>query len=429
MSKNLSKKKAREERIRKQKHQESIVRLYPSVIFENTHIASKELVDAVKKAVDLVDFHKWLLQKSPKCEIYGEFMKMLKKTHAFIAFDVFRNKPFDECCGPESNLYIYNDHSFSSNTNNEETIKKNKKDFNIQKYIHSFVWLLGTYIHNKISKDMLKKYLPYEYFRILFINNQICFLFYKLNKHKTSSGCIYTLHFKKTVQHEGKTYELAFTNHALDRYLERHFESNPIDSFIKQDNFYETMQYSRHLINTDNPDNPLIETYVPIISLQSSNNFINWADEYHHEFPFMDKSYSSLLNKSEKYDNYAMRYVKIFYAPVKFENDKAIMITNLIPGFKGTPEYDFWKNQRVLTREDYLMMKDFFSNEKIKTDNERFEEIQVIFYQNNFVQFRRALIEKNTTKFIAFNFNEIKDLVSPSKTKIGITGTTSQTPS
>ena len=253
--------------------------------------------------------------------------------------------------------------------------------------------MLFRSIHEKIDDKIKTRLLPHHYFRVVLLPIEMGIVFYKLDKVYTPNGNVHMPHYKKIVKHEGKDYQLAYTNHALDRFVQRHLDESVINSFIKQDSFYEFITASKHIINIENKDNPLIETYLPISNMYVSDDMCKWINEFFYEFPSLDSGnvfrFESAYSYSET-DYPEDIYVKMFYSPVKFDGEKAILLTNLLPGFKNTPEYDFWKNGRVLKKEDYLMMKDFYSNLDVKTNNCTFEKIQTIFYENNFIQFKRG---------------------------------------
>jgi hypothetical protein len=406
MNSKINKKKEREERIRKQKHIDSLKSAFPHVIYVNEDIVGTELVNAVKKAFDILDFQKQMMAYNKNCEIYFDFLKTLKKRGLDEATKCFNVTSIDASIFPKRNLYI----------------DKFENEKNVVKCIHSIILWLGIYIHKKLDKNLLKKYLPFEFFRLFFIGNKICVLFYKINRHKTNYGGIYTLHNGQKVNYQGKEYEIAYSNHAIERHMQRHFDENPYDCFVKQDNFYETLRYCRFFLNESNPENLLLETYVPIISVQFSHEFYEWLSEFAFEFPCVDRNFNSYIQNSSA-ETLNMCYTKIFYSPVKFEGNKAVILTNLLPGFKGTPEYDFWKKQRVLSKEDYFMMRDFFNKNDQTNYDQNWEKISIIFYQNYFKQFIRCKISLTmVTKFGAESIAQVEDYVSNNiSSKINIT--------
>jgi hypothetical protein len=406
MGSKTNKKKEREERIRKQKHIDSLRSSFPHVIYLNEDIVSKELVDAVKKAFDILDFQKQMMSFNKNCEIYFNFLKTVKKKGLNEAINCFDVGSLDTSIFPQRNLYFDKFH--------------NEK--NVVKGVHSLILWMGIYIHKKLDKVLLKKCLPFEFFRLFFIGNKICVLFYKINRHKTSFGGVYTLHNGQKITHEGNEYQIAYSNHAIERHMQRHFDENPYDCFVKQDNFYETLRYCRFFLNQENPENLLLETYVPIMSIQFSHEFYDWISEFAFEFPCVDKNFNSFISYYNT-ESLNMCFAKIFYSPVKFEGDKAIIVTNLLPGFKGTPEYDFWKNKKVLSREDYFMMRDFFNKSDQTNYDKNWEKIIIIFYQNFFKQFIRCKVDLSIiTKFGAESIAQVEDYVSNNiSNKINIT--------
>ena len=79
MSKNKqAKQKARQERLRIEKHKSSIRSLYPSIIYFNENVVSKEFVQLVKKEVEKLDYEKFVKRLSAFEQVL-KFLKIMKK--------------------------------------------------------------------------------------------------------------------------------------------------------------------------------------------------------------------------------------------------------------------------------------------------------------------------------------------------------------
>lgn len=393
MKDKFAKKKAREERIRKQKHIETLTNLYPSFVFLNEQVVSKELVDAVKNVCDIFKFKEDLMGQSKKFQVYFEILKKIRNKGFCEFVDEFKEKSFANYIGPEADLYLY------------KSCKIKEKEDDTSLFIHSLILLIGSYIQKKLPQNILEKHMPHEFFRILFLNDKIAVLFYKIHNKKGDFGRIYHLHKSQEILYQNKKYKLCFSGHALGRLIERHFTNDNNYDFLKQDNFYETIHFAKYILNDNDPDNLLIEMHVPIMASPFSKEIFEWLkDASDEELPLF-----SGCNINER----TVIYFRLFYSPVKFENNDAILITNLLPGFKGTPEYDLWKKSHKLTKKEFFKTKSYFYGDGQANNDIKYQNIMKLFHSYGIKQFHRGNFEKDSGKLWAKRASLIADYVDP----------------
>jgi len=387
-----AKKKERAERIRKQKHIDSLNNLYPKVVFANEQLVNQDLKEAIEKTLNLIQFSNYLIAKSPQNVHYVDFLKNLRKYGIHDAMDQLKKLSNKNVNYIEGNLYI---------NNLELNIETNVCS---SRFLHSLILFIGSYIHEKIGMDMKKKYLPFEWFRIMFSNNQINIIFYKLHRHKTENGGIFTVHNKKLINHENKQYEIAFSTHALERFIERHFDDNIFDSFLKQDNFYECLQFSVAKINSSIKNQMLVDIYVPIISTQMNTNVFARIIE-------TIKEKDPELYKQKMADPKTKIFVKIFSSPAKIYGDKIVLLTNLLPGYRGTSEYDAYEKNKIFSKKDYKRIKGFFLYGNPNMSCDRYYKVLCLFYKAGLESFIFVCLEDLYNKFYSPYITHVDDVI------------------
>ena len=150
------KKKQREERIRLQKHKDSIRSLFPSFVFVNEHVVDPNLVALVKKTLADIDFESFLCNLNVSHEPYIDFLKDIQK-YGF------------------QNAYLNMCHKLFPQTKASPREMQTNFGFIVRqmnKMVYSILVLYGNYIIFHNSKE-IKAFWPFQGFRLVYFQNKI----------------------------------------------------------------------------------------------------------------------------------------------------------------------------------------------------------------------------------------------------------------
>jgi hypothetical protein len=370
------KKKERAERIRIQKHKESINNLYPSFNFVNDHIVDKKLVDLVKDSIKKIDFEKLLKEVPVDVRINFEFLKEFQKYNFIFAFKDLTNK-------------ILN--------GNPEMAKKYGNGFvdvEANKIIYSILLYVGEAIFEN-NKDTIKNFWPDQGFRLVYSNNAITVVFQRLIRKQNGDGrVIYSHLVPKKVVHQRKEYNIYFTLHSIKRIIERFTDNSELTGQFTYTNYagvYEFFIYSRTKIiksqkydrNTNDAE-PFIQFYYPmILDIYFMNNLqdviVNDIKNFSGENPF-EQGISSVKEK--------LMYTTCIGSPCVFnsETNGVIAITGLVPGFFPTPENAILTKKKVTSKLLQEKLRHFFYG-KVHMKSKDYMEALQFFHLNGCQQF------------------------------------------
>ena len=392
----LQKKKQREERIRKQKHFDSIRSLYPQFCFLNEKVCDKEYVDLVKAAVKNIDFQRFVFD-SEYNDLYHEFLKNIVKfgfkVAFFMAADIVEFAQKIARMNPKSGaLYLCGD------TPDVDSFNKKAKLFASQH--EDMLIQIGDNI--LFSKDVhgVFKYWPTQGFRICFVNDRICFVFQRIHTVKHNNNLLYEYMIPKTVKWHKKEYNLFFTNHAIERMIKR-FSNRGSSSYCSYILLYEFFNNMKYKFDYRAGGRQFIQFYFPVFNLLADT-----VSDILLKNKYIPSIQGHVLSEEEKKDV----YIKCFSSPAVFEDDNLMAITALLPGYHPTPESQAYadpgfENMKLKDKIRHL----YFSEVDIASDD--YIEAFKFFHQSGIQQVFLEKAEKITNPFRIKNYFDNEKLV------------------
>ena len=236
----------------------------------------------------------------------------------------------------------------------KEDLKLNKV-----KFLKATLQLVNACISSYLIKSSgFKNYFPEKLFVLGFLNNKIYIKFISIKMEKTEHGRIYK--HNKSIELNGKKYDLYFTKHALERIAERilkdkkeinrMFLGNKVTDNISNDILSEFITHSNF---TFEENNSILCNYMPLTYDFDSKVIKN--KEFISNFDLR-------LLEGHKYVRILMKY---FYFPFNIVGDKIICKSALIAGYDGTPEFKL-KKEIINDKIDYEKICEKDAWEKIK---------------------------------------------------------------
>jgi hypothetical protein len=294
----LAKKKAREERIRKAKHDESRRRCYPTITIINGDHVSSYLYNLIKKAVDNINFdtissfHK---DKDPR-----DYLKRIAKADSS---DVYFEEGASE--------YLPN--------------------------LHLYIW--ATLIQS-IGIGTVRALMPEEGFRVVICRQNIFVICKKIFRSQTAKFSTF-YNTNNTIQISKKTYKLHYSKHMVDRLFERgnYITQNRAGNWAESFRlawvfslFYDIFDMNLYKI-TSSYNQIFVDffgaaTGKECFMLDERNEIFElWSE------PVLKNSKGILLAKR------IVGPIAIFDAEGDGKYDDVVLKTSLLPGFEGTLEY------------------------------------------------------------------------------------------
>lgn len=293
----MAKKKAREERLRKAKHEESRRRCYPPIVILNGDQVSSYLLNAITKAVETINFdtissfHK---DKDPR--------EYLKKIARAASSDVY----FEEGMGQ----YLSS--------------------------LHLYIW---ASIIQSIGIDKVKSLMPEEGFRVVICRNNIFVICKRIYANRSMQNRFYTNN--NYVEIGNKTYKLHYSKHMVERLFERgnYITENQGGQYAEAFRtawvfslFYDIVDTNLYKISASFKQ-IFVDFYVLASGIESDllekkNTIIeSWSEKV---LPNTD---GLLVTKR------IVGPIAIFDAEEDGKFDDVVLKTSLLPGFEGTLEH------------------------------------------------------------------------------------------
>lgn len=329
-----SKRKAREERIRKQKHINSINSLYPEFIFANEHVVEPEYVKIVKELVKGINFQTFEFH-SEYHDIFHRFLKDTVKLGYREAF--YRGAGVDSDVEAMRKKMIVGTNTFVSSTKASDCALNlnDEKSFEFFTKLQHFgcvheglVSSLGDKILFSRFESEFFKYYPEQGFRICFVANKICILFQRVAKVGTGLGFGYQYMVPRKIKWVNKEYNLVFKNHALSRLIQR-FSLNGRSCYSSYILLYEFFRSMKYKFDYSAGGKPFIQFYFPAF-----RKIYPTVKQIHKDDP------NIVSINGEKYPEATEKqyYIKCFSSPISVIDNNMYIITALLPGYRPTPE-------------------------------------------------------------------------------------------
>ena len=316
----------RKERLKKEKAYDDLISKYPNIEVFSGEDAPQNIILQIKKT-----YRHFLLEIDAKKEktftekLFCEFCKYLKK------YDII------PCQVNSDQLKTFVDTPFFNNCfkNNYKKTNSKKDLFFLASQIASN--LLKNELWDKLN---LKDHFPKFFYNIGFIQKNFFIKFFKCETFKSEFGTTYK-HFKN-IDVDGKTYEIHFSKHAIERICERLFKreiDNSKDNHILNNQallhaFSEFITHAHFEFSGFSSRNQhLLCCYLPL-------NF--YCQSFFKQHKFNTDSLETL--KNHKTRSYVL--MRHFYFPFVVMDNKLICKSTLLAGFVGTPENEI-KNKIV----------------------------------------------------------------------------------
>ena len=363
--KDLQKKKAREERIRHDKHRQEINKSYPKISFINEEVLEPEFLEKLKEAVSKIDYsemHEYCPSVDPR-----EFMKNLCKIGTDIDYSI----------GEGRLLFVI---------------------------LHLFI---KANILKNIGMDVIKKYMPVQGFRVyickwnVFI---ICKRFHVKNYNRFE-----WYHNDKKVSYLNKEYNLYFSKHMFDRMLERlNYISNVFlseaDRFMNIadvfSNFYLYCDIAPYKIGAKKNNTLFMDVF-------------DIAKEYEHEKIEESKikvpKWLPPSNDKQLEDRVAYIIKRMSFPLITLDldndgiEDSFVVKTILLGGFDGTPEHSCITNNSI-PKDITKKLRDIMSDPE-KRYSDKYIDAQLTFHKLGYPQIyiynrdrRMRLLTRNVGK-------------------------------
>jgi hypothetical protein len=293
----MAKKKAREERLRKAKHEESRRRCYPPIVILNGDQVSSYLLNAITKAVETINFD--TISSFHKDRDPREYLKKIARAESSAIY-------FDE---------------------------------GVTQYITSLHLYIWASLIQSIGIDKVKALMPEEGFRVLICRNNIFVICKRIHANKSAQNRFYTNN--NYVEIGNKTYKLHYSKHMVERLFERgnYITENQGGEYAEAfrtawvfSMFYDIVDINLYKI-TSSFNQIFVDFYVLASGIESNlvekkNTILeSWSENVLHNTEGL------LVTKR------IVGPIAIFDAEEDGKFDDVVLKTSLLPGFEGTLEH------------------------------------------------------------------------------------------
>jgi len=200
---------------------------------------------------------------------------------------------------------------------------------------------IGRIIFEKLSKDKIEAYLPFNDFRLCPIENKIIVQCRGLKKSNSSQGKIYYSFLKPKVEIDGNEYIVAFSKHAIEQICRR---INPVlMNYFSLGDIYAYLEEN---------------TYFEVCTLRDGNPAITFWDQcVSKEFWHYRVYVEQILGKENLILGKGNPYFRVGYCPIAFDGEFVVATTLLFPGYSKTPEYQYIANSNLPDADKELLIR------------------------------------------------------------------------
>ena len=323
-----NKQKARQERLRIEKHKSSIRSLYPNIIYFNENVVSKEFAELVKEEVAKLDYEKFV-KRLATFEQVLKFLKVMKKIGFLGSYQVLF----------ENELLLMADKVKTPNTG---WIARH-----VNKFVYSFLMVVGTeIIYDK--RNEFFKFWPEQGFRLVYMNENIAVVFQRITKTVTDDNqTLFSPMLPLKTNHNNKNYKVCFTRHAIDRIIDRFTqEAGDYNMYVKYVSIYEFLLHCCPKLTSSlkydaikRQNEPYLQFYFPTeldpfaSAKKLDKHPTNMQSLQKDSLPFIDYKNKKVLRPFNVFFN-------CLGSPcaIDEEHERIICITCLLPGHFPSPE-------------------------------------------------------------------------------------------
>jgi hypothetical protein len=387
----LQKKKEREERLRKQRHFESVRNLYPQFCFVNEHICDPDYVNIVKNAVKDINFQTFKFHDSHDY-VYHEFLKNIVKHGFKPAF--FMAAGVTEFAHKISRMDVRSGTKYLM-SEDPEVVEFNKRASNFASQHENLLIAIGDNILFSKGKEGLFKYWPNQGFRICFVDDRICFVFQRINKTQHNNNTCYHYMVPNKIKWNNKEYEMYFTHHAMQRIIKR-FSNRGKSSYCSFILLYEFFNNMRHKIAFHAGGRQFVQFYFPVFSklLPTVKKIVESEKD-------LCSIHGHIVEDTEKRDV----YVKCFSSPLDVDKNIITIITALLPGYHPTPESHTFTSPGIKNMKEKDRFRHLYFSEVDITSDDYVDAFQ--FFHNNGVS--QVFVEKSSKETNPFRIRNFFD--------------------
>ena len=355
--------KIRDKKVKADKLEKDYLSQFPPIYFIDKDLAPEKFEKDIKKAYKNYLLELQSKKKTTVEKIFFEFTKKMKKINADT---VFGDNMSDFINWVNSNEF------FEKVTENKELpILKNIK---LSKFLYIAMKCRSLFIQEITKRININKYLPDYYASFGIYKNGFYVRFHQIQKEKTDGGTLYK--HKRNLFVDGQEYELWFSKHAIDRVLQRVGDDYESPLII----LGEFISHAPFMFNGFGSMQHLLCCYM-LSPLRKDNQIFEFCPEVKVD-----------VLKNHKDEERLMKYL---YFPFVVKDNRIICKSALLPGFQGTPEYQF-KEQMLkdpLKENEFdvlkIALKEFYSrsNENQNVISSDFVFIAIMFHKYGFPQF------------------------------------------
>lgn len=368
--KNLQKLKARQERIRQDKHASKLRNIYPVVNILNDNILDPDFAQILRNAISQINFLE-IDQFCPNSNV-KDFLKELMKSESFA---IYLTDIGMELCDK----------------------------------LHIFVWasILKNIGHSKINE-----YMPEQGFRVYICKNRI-FVICKRFIKKTS-GKFAWYNTGRKVLWNNRNYNLYYSHHMFERFMERFAWIQSIAGQSQADIYFKTASilskfYEHSDISlfdiTHSKNSSFINFYTDcteeelasVNKMQDEQDLVitKWSDNSPVNLKFSKSN--SVVVRQKDYNTMRIKLPQVLFAKrivcpfettnyenIDAEHNSIFIKTSLLPGFDNTPEmYALFADKKVKTID--------FINSIMRDPNKRYGpemfDAQLVYHKLGINQF------------------------------------------
>lgn len=391
MSRNKDqKKKQREERIRKERHLNSIRSLYPSFLFFNESVVSPDYSKAVKLAVERINLRDFDFGEDG--ELFHAFLKDMQrygfKTAFAFAADIVEllkksRMPSRMLAGSQKDVVLIEDDNLREMQRRADVVAK-KHELMVVK--------VGNAILSS-DKELFMSHWPEFGFRLCMVGDRIGIVFQRLHSHYDKTGKYYQYMVPSKLAWGDRNFNIVFKQHAIERIKQR-FSTDGVGNYGSYVLMYEFFQNMRSKVVHQRGTN-YMQFYFPAFSklLPAVISMIKRAKT---DLESLDPAPCGIKHP----------FVKAFLSPFDISGDNIHMITALLPGYFPTPEFHTFQHEAhgEMRRKDRV--RHFFFSE-VDINSPEYHESVEFFHDSGVPQVFWGYLPKRMNPFNIRNWFEM----------------------
>lgn len=301
----------RDKNVRKVKLENDILRRYPGLTLVDSDVAPEKFVSEVKKAYRQTILQMASTKVAGRSEILRELMKTMVKIGSNTVTGIGMKSLIDWCC--DSGI-IKSDAHVRMDADAFQAEGGNRK---LKSFLITLVHARNELLSLLAERLDFKKWMPEHYISCGLYRDGWYVRFHSPVRASTGGGKIYR--HDKTIEVDGKRYQLWLSRHAMDRVVGRVCGDPDVSVSV----LGEFMSHAIFQFAGFGKFQHLLVCYMP-------TPYRGVCEIYN------DEQSNITVIPGQKGDEPVMRYL---YFPFVVDGDRIILKSALLPGFYGTPEF------------------------------------------------------------------------------------------